>query len=381
MYVGTSFGWSYGPLNGHAVYALNSSTGGLVWKYALDTWEVRSALVIAGDGTIYFVGENRPLVKHRLYAINPDGSLKWAYEMGPSGLPLGMLVPALATDGTIYVERANPVTSNGEVLAINPDGTLKWRTGETFTFAGYTSPAIGSDGTIYLANYGNLNAINPADGSTRWSTPLPFPANRVAWVVPSPSIDSAGNIYVATDAGILYAVSATGAALWNYDAVSGTETRRLRSSPAIAPDGTIYFGSKVDVGIQVRIYALKPDGTLKWIFEPTDLKAGSALNDYDCYSSPTIGADGTIYIGCENRYLYALNPDGTVQWKYHTNHDITWQSPVIKRDGTIFIGDMGFTGVDTLGGDFYAIKSNSLGLSVGSPWPRFHHDNKNSGKF
>jgi len=39
-------------------------------------------------------------------------------------------------------------------------------------------------------------------------------------------------------------------------------------------------------------------GALKWAFH-----AGSKVD-----SSPAIGADGTIYIGCENGNLYALNP-------------------------------------------------------------------------
>ena len=55
------------------------------------------------------------------------------------------------------------------------------------------------------------------------------------------------------------------------------------------------------------------------------------------YSSPAITADGTIYIG--NTYygiFYALNPDGTVKWSYDTDAAI-YSSPAIATDGTIYL--------------------------------------------
>src|SRR5215471_3638542 len=69
----------------------------------------------------------------------------------------------------------------------------------------------------------------------------------------------------------------------------------IDSSPAIAPDGTIYFGSWND-----RFWALKPDGTQKWVFH-----AGGEVR-----SSPAVAADGTVYFGCHDRKLYALQADG-----------------------------------------------------------------------
>lgn len=42
-------------------------------------------------------------------------------------------------------------------------------------------------------------------------------------------------------------------------------------------------------------------GTQKWAFQ-----AG-----VDMWSSPAIGADGTIYVGSDDNRLHAINPDGT----------------------------------------------------------------------
>ena len=106
----------------------------------------------------------------------------------------------------------------------------------------------------------------------------------------------------------------------------------IYSSPVIGADGTIYFGSN-----DRNFYALTPDGRLKWKFATDDL----------IMSSPAIGADGTIYFGGERNFrrehwlhwLFALNPDGTIKWKFASDTYLgRIQSPVIGRDGTIYAG-------------------------------------------
>ncbi|GAH02561.1 unnamed protein product, partial [marine sediment metagenome] len=126
----------------------------------------------------------------------------------------------------------------------------------------------------------------------------------------------------------------------------------------------------------------------KWVYEPHDRNINEEGNDI--YSSPAIGSDGTIYFGCETRYVYALTPDGTLNWKFRTSDitwpigsgrdyskqkpsDITWPSPAIGSDGTLYIGNMF--------GDFYAIDTDSEGGLANTPWPKFHKDNCNTGRF
>ena len=68
--------------------------------------------------------------------------------------------------------RTAPSTSDRDddnLYAINPDGTQKWAfsTGSYIT----SSPAIGADGTIYVgSDDDNLYAINP-DGTQKWAFP------------------------------------------------------------------------------------------------------------------------------------------------------------------------------------------------------------------
>jgi outer membrane protein assembly factor BamB len=82
------------------------------------------------------------------------------------------------------------------------------------------------------------------------------------------------------------------------------------------------------------VYALNPNGTLQWKFQ-----TGAWV-----HSSPTIGPDGTIYIGSDDSYLYALNPEnGTMIWRCHLNGG-TWCSPTRGNDGVLYLGtyDMRF---------------------------------------
>lgn len=107
-------------------------------------------------------------------------------------------------------------------------------------------------------------------------------------------------------------------------------------SPAIGLAGEIVVGSSStttnangDVtSTDGDLYSFNPDGSLRWIYDD----AGDWLD-----SSPTIGADGTVYAGSWDGFLYALDgEDGDLKWKYETAGFII-ASPAIGRDGTVFL--------------------------------------------
>ena len=108
--------------------------------------------------------------------------------------------------------------------------------------------------------------------------------------------------------------------------VSWELLRIIDSSPAIDSDGTIYVGSE-DGYRDGYLYAIDPDGSLKWKFE-----TGGSVD-----SSPAIGSDGTIYVGSRGGYLNAINPDGSLKWEFKTGGRID-SSPAIGSDGTIYVG-------------------------------------------
>ena len=96
---------------------------------------------------------------------NQSGSLKWRYETD-----YGILSsPAIGSDGTIYVG-----SYDEHLYAIKPDGSLKWKYKTNDDI--FSSPAIGSDGTIYVGSYDNhLYAIQ---GESEGLADTPWPKFR-----------------------------------------------------------------------------------------------------------------------------------------------------------------------------------------------------------
>ena len=230
-----------------------------------------------------------------------DGTLKWRYETGASISSS----PAIGTDGTIYVGSCDYY-----LYAINPDGTLRWRY-KTANLI-HSSPTIDSNGTIYIGSSGKyLYAINP-DGTLKWK----YNMSIWNWNA-SPSIGADGTVYVGGNDNYIYAFYTDGTLKWRYETGAW-----VTPSPAIGADNTIYTGSS-----DHYLYALNPDGTLKWRYETGDWIPSSA----------SIGADGTVYVGSGDQFLYAINSDGTLKWKFQTGATI-YTCPVIDTKGVIYFG-------------------------------------------
>jgi len=282
------------------------------WNY-LTSGSVQASPAIGATGAIY-VGSNDGY----LYAINPDGTLKWKYNTGN----IIISSPAIGSDGTVYVG-----SDTNSLYAINPDGTLKWKY-STGSFI-RSSPAIGSDGTIYIGSTDyNVYAINP-DGTLKWTF-------RAAYAVYStPAINSSdGTIYIVTS-GNLSAIRPDGTLKWSYAAASFA----YYSSLSIGSDGTVYVGAATASGVGGGLYAIRADGTLKW----------SVLTGTIVYF-PSIGSDGTIFVGAGDQHLYAINPDGTLMWNYAG-----------YRGGSLAIGSDGTIYVDTLTSQYGALSAISSG--------------------
>jgi outer membrane protein assembly factor BamB len=242
-----------------------------LWAFAT-AWGGVGSPVIGADGTVYVGGG----VKY-LYAINPNGTQKWAF---PTGNRVGSSSPAIGADGTVYMGG-----HDGNLYAINSDGTQKW----TFPTASWvlSSPAIGTDGTAHVGcNDKNLYAINP-DGTQKWA----FPTGAQV-TTNSPAIGPDGTVYMGSGKKV-FAVKPDGTQEWVFPVASW-----IYCDAAIGADGTVYVGCDDN-----KLYAITDAGdhaVQKWAFA-----TGSWVT-----SSPAIGADGTVYVGSDNYKLYAIGPGG-----------------------------------------------------------------------
>jgi outer membrane protein assembly factor BamB len=101
---------------------------------------------IGPDGTIYVAHAD-------LYAVNPDGTVKWIFPLGDER-HCSFAAPAISADGTIYIGANIGDGVGGELIVVNPDGTERWRSGSICSEGIVSSPAIAEDGTVYV---GSLN--------------------------------------------------------------------------------------------------------------------------------------------------------------------------------------------------------------------------------
>lgn len=131
---------------------------------------------VGADGTIYLpVGRLHRDTVGYLYAINPDGTLRWRLRL--AGMIPSLTTPAIGPDGMIYVhgngDEGNTVAIE-KLHAITPDGTIAWTflpngSYGMFTSSVQSSPVVGADGTIYVGWMNTyLFAINP-DGTMKWA--------------------------------------------------------------------------------------------------------------------------------------------------------------------------------------------------------------------
>jgi outer membrane protein assembly factor BamB len=352
---------------GRTFYAVNAGDGSIRWRYRLEsTREVVSPVVVAHDSVLYFAADDGNIEAPGtlfIYAFNVHGNLKWIYTVGAArdGEKIHPLTcPALGADGTLY-------TGGNGLIALHPDGTVKWKFGAGFM---RTSPTIGKDGAVYwingdsrdVQNPNALYAVNP-DGTVRWVIDFGAGAEGAAMYGFSPVIDGDGNIYINLHHSI-YKLSPTGARIWEFK-VNDDLDRYADSAPVIAPDGTVYAGSKVlaDSGIKARTYAIRPDGTLKWFHE-------ISMAGRDTYDSPAIGSDGAVYFTNEDGYLYALDPaSGATLWSLGwMNSCGGWAAVVMDGRGALYTSN------------FAAVRTDGHGYASGSSWPKFRHDNQNTGR-
>jgi len=313
--------------SGFSLYAITPE-GEVKWKYPTGYY-IESSPAIAEDGTVY-IGSSDSC----LYAITKDGNLKWRYKTANHIISS----PAIGKDGTIYVG-----SDDSCLYAINPDGTLKWRykLGERIR----SSPAIGKDGTVYLGcNDSCFYAINP-DSTLKWKY------KTEGGIVSSPAISEDGIIYVGSKDGYLYAFYPDGRFKWKYG--TGGE---INSSPVIGMEGEIYVGG------DVCLYAISSDGTRRWRY----------TTRWYIETAPVIGSDGVVYIGsgCLGDFsIYAIDRNMSLRWVFKI--DKSPSSGMLGSDGTLYIGSEG--------GYLYAIETSSSGLAESS-WPVFHHDRRHTGR-
>jgi outer membrane protein assembly factor BamB len=293
------------------LYALNASTGALLWKYdTRERYDYVSSSPAVSNGVVYIGG-----MKTKVHAVDAySGDLLWEYKLPRrTTIRSGISSSAAVAGGVVSIGNMD-----GTVYAFDEEtGVLLWN--HTFSPLEYdensvfSSPAV-ADGVVYIQAYGgHLCALDASGGTVLWNY-----VNENDWSAYSSPAVSEGVVYFGSGVkGNLHALhAATGAEIWEYPTGAS-----VTSSPAVS-GGVVYFGCNDN-----NTYALDASsGALLWNF----------TTGWRVSSSPAV-ASGVVYIGSLDNTTYALDAaTGALLWTFDVGGRVM-SSPAVSN-GVVYIG-------------------------------------------
>ncbi|MFP4051919.1 MAG: PQQ-binding-like beta-propeller repeat protein, partial [Thermoplasmata archaeon] len=304
---------------GRSQFASSHVNGSVKWEKDLDSLNLfASSLVMDSNSNIY-VGTDQHVI-----SLTSEGNMRWRFNSSPD---FGSVSSSMAVDDNDNI--IVPGFTNC-LYSLDSNGDLNWKFNTSYKQILFKSPVIYDDkiivGSSDLYNYSSilggendyLYCLN-SDGTLDWKY-------HTEGVMSSTAVDSEGNIYFGTTDEHLYSLDIDGNLRWKYDALSP-----IMSSPSIGDDGTVYFGTgNISFNMTIEegnnyLYAVSSQGNLRWKQE---------LNGR-IRTTPTIGKDGTIYVGTLNNTFYAVNENGEIEWSYECDKEVSFSS-VISKDGVIY---------------------------------------------
>lgn len=205
---------------------------------------------------------------------------------------------------------------------------VDWGDGQTTEWSGpVRSPTDVSRYHIYLEKgeyQVRVRCRDSLNNESDWGRSLPVIVGEplLKWVFPtaassvtSPTLDNAGNIYVADDTGFVYSVTPGGELRWVF------QTRGPVFGSITISEDNVYV-----VSLDSSLYCLGTDGKRRWAVD---------LND-ELYCGPAVGPDRMLYVGTSTGTLYAVTPQGRIRWRFRTGDEIS-SSPTVGPNGLVYV--------------------------------------------
>ena len=334
------------------------SEGGMV-LYNFN-YDLRTSPAVGPDATVYAANGTTPI-----FAIRPDGSLKWdtdgirAGDSLHSSPALGRETPSGRT--VIYMGERN-----NKLIAISDDGEAGFQTDWMVKFrvdGDITgSPNLGLDGDQLYASCGCVNGgylvayrTEPSPDLVQQPQLPGVPAGDIRWTADNrgmsgvaPAINdnvgdpNYGDIYVLDSSGRVEVYSPDGVARWRS---VGMGHQSQKTAPVIAQDGDVFIAT--DRGV----HRVVPPATgvsearvsTDWFF-PTVGRVRAIPAYADCIKADNPAAcefNDTLYFGDSDGWFYALDGNtGELLWYLQLGRAVTG-SAVIDHHGVVYVGTEG----------------------------------------
>jgi outer membrane protein assembly factor BamB len=290
---------------GNYLHQLDSG-GRTLW--ATETGAQQSSPAL--DDTRVFIGSDKGTV----YGMNrKTGAILWRFPAASA------VQTRLSTgNGRVFVE-----SSDNNVYALDAaTGGLKWKFTRPDGSLGYSAPVF-DKGTVYVAGETTLYRLNGETGIEEWRAIIGGKSVSAPFVV-TPTIPTAGRVYVGSDGAGLTALSVSdGATAWNFRGAVATDW----FGPPLVANDTVYVST-----YNRYVYAVDAQtGKQKW----QSRLLGNAL------SQPALDSKrGVLYVASatfrDNPTLTAFNArTGTKLWDFRMGY--VFGSPQIVDD-RLYIG-------------------------------------------
>ncbi len=301
-----------------SLYAFDVITGEEKWHYTPAKAASYNPLTVNPvTGDIYF----GTTAGGQFYAVTSEGQLKWTFTEVAS---MQAAAPAVSKDGnTVFV-----VDATGSVFALNAaDGSKKWG----------VKPAAAAKGGGLLVNGDELIVgmagtvvyfLNVNDGS------------EIASVSINYNMSDISGFAVSNDRKTIYVPQASGY-MSSIDIVNHKFIKEIKAGtnnlwePVVAPNGTIFVGSK-----DGSVYNIAGDlSKVNWTY------ACPSGNNAFNYSHPNVDTENRFYItsGQKVNHHYIFDANGTVllDWSYTSSNNQKQMGGNNYLDGVLYSAFIG----------------------------------------
>ncbi|WP_135302513.1 outer membrane protein assembly factor BamB family protein [Haloarcula amylovorans] len=214
-------------------------------------------------------------------------------------------------DDTVFVGDGSTVKAYAEA-----DGTQTWT--QSVDGSVFGSPTH-DDGSLYVAtDAGSVYALDASSGTVEWQRSTDSTDADFGAFAGSVATDDAGTLYAASEDGHVYKLAADGSqvlAAYDMGSPAGAMT------PAVA-DGTLYVGDRSGT-----LHALSTADLSAQFMKDV---ANGALN------APAVTADGqTVVVTATDGTVAAYDATGTQQWAETSAYDSSFASPAIHKGSAV----------------------------------------------